>query len=74
MAEGWTSDWEKLFAKCVADPDYRARLATALEKIHLAAKQIPLDVNPAMARLFLSNVRLALAIWRHRQKQALEPR
>jgi hypothetical protein len=35
---------------------------------------IPLDVNPAMARLFLSNVRLALAIWRHRQKQALEPR
>jgi hypothetical protein len=35
---------------------------------------IPLDVNPAMARLFLSNVRLALAIWRHRQKQAPEPR
>jgi hypothetical protein len=31
MAEGWTSDWEKLFAKCVADADYRARLATALE-------------------------------------------
>ena len=35
---------------------------------------IPLDVNPAMARLFLSNVRLALAIWRHHQQQALEPR
>ncbi len=35
---------------------------------------IPLDVNPAVVRLFLSNVRLALAIWRHRQKQALEPR
>ena len=33
---------------------------------------IPVDVNPAMARLFLSNVRLSLAIWRHRQKQALE--
>ena len=35
---------------------------------------IPLDVNPAVARLFLSNVRLALAIWRHRQTQALERR
>ena len=35
---------------------------------------IPLDVNPAMARLFLSNVRLASAIWRHHQKQALESR
>jgi hypothetical protein len=31
---------------------------------------IPLEVNPAVARLFLSNVRLALAIWRWRQEQA----
>ncbi len=30
MPTGWTSDWEKLFAKCVADEDYRVRLATAL--------------------------------------------
>jgi hypothetical protein len=30
---------------------------------------IPLEVNPAVARLFLSNVRLALAIWRWRQEQ-----
>ena len=30
MAEGWTSDWEKLFAKCATDDDFRARLATAL--------------------------------------------
>ncbi len=30
---------------------------------------IPVEVNPAVARLFLSNVRLALAIWRFRQKQ-----
>jgi len=29
---------------------------------------IPVEVNPAVARLFLSNVRLALAIWRFRQK------
>jgi hypothetical protein len=35
---------------------------------------IPVDVNPAMARLFLSNIRLALAIWRHRQQQAPETR
>jgi hypothetical protein len=33
---------------------------------------IPLEVNPVVARLFLSNVRLALAIWRHRQEQAPE--
>ena len=31
---------------------------------------IPVEVNPAVARLFLSNVRLALAIWRFRQEQA----
>jgi hypothetical protein len=31
---------------------------------------IPVEVNPAVARLFLSNVRLALAIWRFRQQQA----
>jgi len=31
---------------------------------------IPVEVNPAVARLFLSNVRLALAIWRFRQKQS----
>ena len=30
---------------------------------------IPVEVNPAVARLFLSNVKLALAIWRFRQKQ-----
>jgi hypothetical protein len=33
---------------------------------------IPLEVNPVVARLFLSNIRLALAIWRHRQEQAPE--
>jgi hypothetical protein len=33
---------------------------------------IPLEINPVVARLFLSNVRLALAIWRHRQEQAPE--
>jgi hypothetical protein len=30
---------------------------------------IPVQVNPALARLFLSNIRLALAVFRHRQKQ-----
>ena len=30
---------------------------------------VPVDVNPAVARLFLSNVRLALAVWRFRQKE-----
>ena len=31
---------------------------------------VPVEVNPTVARLFLSNVRLALAIWRHRQEPA----
>ncbi len=31
---------------------------------------IPVEVNPAVARLFVSNIRLALAIWRFRQEQA----
>jgi len=34
MAEGWKSDWEKLFAKCAADEDYCRRLASALGKDH----------------------------------------
>jgi len=34
---------------------------------------VPIDVNPAVARLFLSNIRLALAIFRHRQRP-LPPR
>jgi hypothetical protein len=34
---------------------------------------IPVEVNPTVARLFLSNVKLALAIWRHRQEQG-QPR
>ncbi len=46
------------------------RMWQKLEPFRVA---IPVDVNPAMARLFLSNVRLALAIWRHRQEHAQEP-
>jgi len=34
---------------------------------------VPMEVNPAVARLFLSNIRLSLAIFRHRQ-QPLPPR
>ena len=30
MTEGWTSDWEKLFAKCLIDADYRTQLLSAL--------------------------------------------
>jgi hypothetical protein len=30
MPTGWTSDWEKLFAKCLTDKDYRAQLLSAL--------------------------------------------
>ncbi len=30
MPVGWTSDWEKLFAKCLTDEDYRTQLLSAL--------------------------------------------
>jgi len=30
MADEWTSDFEKLLAKCAVDQDFRARLTTAL--------------------------------------------
>ena len=30
MAEGWTSDWEKLFSKCLADQEFRTQLLAAL--------------------------------------------
>jgi hypothetical protein len=32
MTEGWTSDWEKLFAKCVSDESFRRELLAALEQ------------------------------------------
>jgi hypothetical protein len=34
---------------------------------------IPIDANPAAAQLFLSNVRLALAIWRFRHQEVPAP-
>jgi hypothetical protein len=43
------------------------RMWQKLEPYRIA---IPVEVNPAVARLFLSNVRLALAIWRSRQAQS----
>jgi hypothetical protein len=47
------------------------RMWQKLEPYRIA---IPVEVNPAVARLFLSNVRLALAIWRSRQDQSLPDR
>ena len=32
MTQGWSSDWEKLFAKCVADESFRRELLAALEQ------------------------------------------
>jgi hypothetical protein len=43
------------------------RIWQKLEPYRLA---IPVDANPVVARLFLSNIRLALAIWRLRQQPA----
>ena len=32
-------------------------LATALEKLHIAAQRVPMDVNPAMNSLFITEPR-----------------
>jgi hypothetical protein len=32
MTQGWSSDWEKLFAKCVADEGFRRDLLAALDQ------------------------------------------
>lgn len=42
------------------------RIWQKLEPYRIA---IPMEANPAVARLFLSNIRLALAIWRLRQER-----
>ncbi len=47
------------------NPDEFLRAWEKLEPYRIA---IPLDVNPTVARLFLSNIRLALAILRFRQQ------
>ncbi len=47
------------------------RMWQKLEPYRIA---IPVEENPAVARLFLSNVRLALAIWRSRQDRSLQGR
>ena len=46
-------------------PEKFLRAWEKLEPYHIA---IPLEVNPTVARLFLSNIRLALAILRFRQE------
>ncbi|MGH7179855.1 MAG: M48 family metalloprotease, partial [Tepidisphaeraceae bacterium] len=45
---------DKEGAEIVGDP---MALATALEKIHLAAHRVPLDVNPAFNSLFIAEPR-----------------
>jgi hypothetical protein len=48
-------------------PQEVLRVWQKLEPYRIA---VPVEVNPTVARLFLSNVRLALAIWRHHQEPA----
>ena len=69
--EDLVTDLETYLRASRENPADFLRIWQKLEPYRVA---IPLDVNPAVVRLFLSNVRLALAIWRHRQKPALEPR
>jgi hypothetical protein len=49
-----------------------AEILRTWQKLEPYRVAIPVEVNPAVARLFLSNVKLALAVWRFRQKESLE--
>jgi hypothetical protein len=49
--------------------DEAAEILRTWQKLEPYRIAIPVEVNPAVARLFLSNVRLALAIWRSRQER-----
>jgi hypothetical protein len=50
--------------------DSAADVLRIWQKLEPYRVAIPVEVNPAVARLFLSNIRLALAIWRFHQEQA----
>jgi hypothetical protein len=47
-----------------------AEVLRTWQKLEPYRVAIPVEVNPTVARLFLSNVRLALAIWQHRHQPA----
>jgi hypothetical protein len=49
-----------------------AEILRTWQKLEPYRVAIPVEVKPAVARLFLSNVKLALAVWRFRQKESLE--
>ena len=54
--------------------DGAAEILRMWQKLEPYRIAIPVEVNPAVARLFLSNVRLALAIWRSRQDRSPQDR
>jgi hypothetical protein len=51
-----------------------AEILRTWQKLEPYRVAIPVEVNPAVSRLFLSNVKLALAVWRLRQSQIQDPR
>ena len=61
---------EQLQAYLNCSHESAADILRIWQKLEPYRVAIPVEVNPAVARLFLSNIRLALAIWRFRQEQA----
>ena len=61
---------EQLQAYLDCSHESAADILRIWQKLEPYRVAIPVEVNPAVARLFLSNIRLALAIWRFRQEQA----
>ena len=57
---------EFYFASSHEDPE---RVLLTWQKLEPFRVAVPVEVNPVVSRLFLSNIRLALAIFRFRQPQ-----
>jgi hypothetical protein len=56
-----------------ASSQSREELLRAWQKLEPFRVALPMDVSPVAARFFVSNVRLALAILRHREAQQAHP-
>jgi hypothetical protein len=69
--EGLTAELEAYMKSSLQSPSEVLRTWQKLEPYRIA---IPMDVNPIVARLFLSNIKLALAILQHHRQQNPELR
>ena len=64
---------EELQTYLNSSPESREEILRAWQKLEPYRVALPIDVNPVAARFFVSNVRLAVAILRYRERQQARP-